>query len=244
MSKKYKHKTCAYCATENSSDTADHVLARELVAISHRQEIPIVPACKTCNQKKSVLEHYAATVLPFGGRHPDSSNRLNEDVPKRLRANLRLHREISSGTTRVWVRNNGIFSRTLAIPFDGTRIEKLVDYIARGLMFHHWGVALDGNCAIEVLTLTFAGEAFFNQMKQWESSQLVFGNIGNGALIYEGRQGTDNQSISVWELSLLGGAQMAQGNHFTSTKFGVMTGPRAVFDRAAVRASSSLIIRP
>jgi hypothetical protein len=243
VSKKYKNKTCAYCGVEGLSDTADHVLARELVAKSLRHEIPIVPACKTCNQKKSILEHYAAAVLPFGGRHPDSSNRLSDDVPKRLKRNIKLHRELLNRMTRVWVKENGIHSRTLAIPLDGARIESLVELIVRGLMFHHWGVALDNNVTVDVLTLVPAGEVLFNKMKNWRSNQFASGNIGNGALIYEGRQGIDNQSISVWEVMLYGGAKMGQGNQFTATKFGVMTGPKAVFERAALRAGSSLIVR-
>jgi hypothetical protein len=244
LSKKFKHKTCAYCGVEGASETADHVFAREFVKISLRGEIPIVPACQNCNQKKSILEHYATTVLPFGGRHPDSSNRLNEDVPNRLKRNLRLHREITSGTIRVWVKENGVYSRTLAIPLDGKRIELLVDYIVRGLMFYHWGIALDSDCSIEVLSLTTKDENLFSRFKLLNALRQENGNIGNGALIYEGRQGVDKPSVSVWEVSLFGGATMSAGNGHTTKKFGVTTGPKVMFDRVATQSKNSLIIRP
>jgi hypothetical protein len=244
VSKKFKNKTSAYCGVEGASETADHVLAREFVEISLRHEIPVVPSCNTCNQEKSVLEHYATTVLPFGGRHPNSSNRLNEDVPKRLKGNLRLHREIANGMTRVWVQENGFYSRTLAIPLDGKRIELLVEYIVRGLMFYHWGIALGSDCALEVLSLTPHGEDFFSQIKQWNTDRRENGTIGNGALIYEGRQGMEKSIFSIWEVSLLGGATMSAGNNDTMKKFGITTGSKAMFARIAARSRNSLIIRP
>jgi hypothetical protein len=244
VSKKFKNKTCAYCGVEGASETADHVLAREFVDISLRHEIPVVPSCKTCNQIKSVLEHYATTVLPFGGRQPDSSNRLKEDVPKRLKGNLRLHREIENGMTRVWNQENGVYSRTLAIPLDGNRIQQLIDFTVRGLMFYHWGIALGRDCALEVLSLTPNDENCFNLIKQSRTQRREYGNIGNGALIYEGLQGMEEPRFSVWEVSMLGGAIMSAGNNVTMKKFGVTTGSKDMFARVAAWNRPSLIIRP
>lgn len=244
MSKKFKGKTCAYCGVVGASNTADHILARELVSVSLRNEIPIVPACRKCNQAKASLEHYAATVLPFGGRHSDAATRLNDDIPKRLKRNQKLHREIRDGMTCVWIKENGILVRTHAIPLDGKRIESLVDFIVRGLMFHHWAVALGSECDADVYSLTSLGETFFDRFKILNSHKMIAGNIGNGALIYEGRQGTDNEAVSVWEILLFGGARMGQHDQFTSTKFGVMTGPNSMFKRAAEKiATKKFIIR-
>jgi len=93
MSKLYKGKTCAYCAQLGGSQTGDHVFARSLVAEPLRGQIPIVPACAPCNGKRADLEHYAASVLPFGGRHAGASASLTGDVPRRLAKNQRLRRE-------------------------------------------------------------------------------------------------------------------------------------------------------
>jgi hypothetical protein len=57
MSKKYKGKTCVYCATEKSS-CPDHVIAREFFPIDERSNLPKVPSCVSCNNKKAKLEHY------------------------------------------------------------------------------------------------------------------------------------------------------------------------------------------
>lgn len=245
MSKKFWHKTCAYCGVPHSSQTTDHVLARVFLAKSLRQEIPKVPACQNCNQKKSVLEHYASAVLPFAGRHSDAAVRLNEDVPGRLQRNRPLHRQLQSGMHRIWIKENGIVLRTTAIPLDWQRIELLINFIARGLMYYHWQIALGKDVNVDVTALTSAGELFFTKMKQWRCAQSVSGNIGEGALIYEGRQGTDNVEISIWELSLFGGMMMANSERRTiSTKFGVMTGPQRISEATSTTVESRWIICP
>ena len=100
MSKRYKDKTCAYCA--GVSETADHIFAREFVPVSYRSQIPQVPACKRCNKEKSELEHYLTAVLLFGGRHADAATNLQIDGPRRLAKNQKLRRELGEGSERIW----------------------------------------------------------------------------------------------------------------------------------------------
>jgi len=73
MGKRFKGKTCVYCATAGASETGDHILAREFVPVARRSQIPQVPACRRCNKDKSDLEHYLTAGLPFGGRHADAA---------------------------------------------------------------------------------------------------------------------------------------------------------------------------
>jgi hypothetical protein len=62
----------------------------------------------------------------------------------------------------------------------------------------------------------------------------VQGDIGKRALVYEGVQGRDNPQISVWELSLFGGIRIADPDGaLVALKYGVITGPQAIKDRAA-----------
>jgi hypothetical protein len=72
MGKRYKGKTCVYCAAAGASETGDHLLAREFVPVADRSQIPQVPACRPCNKDKSDLEHYLTAVLLFGGRQADA----------------------------------------------------------------------------------------------------------------------------------------------------------------------------
>jgi hypothetical protein len=242
MSKLHKGKTCAYCGRLGASQTGDHVLARALVAEALRGEIPIVPACAACNGKKSELEHYAAVVLPFGGRHAGASARLSGDVPKRLAKNQRLHRELASGQTQVWSVERGLILPCLAIPIEGERIEQLVGYIVRGLMFHHWSVVLGNDCMVNVLSLTRHGEGFFGHYLGLNANQRALGNIGRGALQYHGAQGVDNPQVSFWVVSLYGGMKTEGDDRTTSTKFGVMTGPLAARERIDRAAANGLLL--
>lgn len=243
MSKLYKSKTCAYCGKLGVSQTGDHVVARALVAEALRGEIPIVPACLACNGKKAELEHYAATVIPFGGRHEGASVSLERDLPRRLAKNQRLRRELASGQLRVWSEESGLLVPSLTIPIDGERLEELVGYIVKGLMFHHWGVALASDCSVEAYSLTQRGEQTFDRHLAMNAAQRVSGDIGQGAFTYRGLQAVDNANISMWEVSLFGGFKTFGYDELnSSTKYGVMTGPVAVIQRAERIAASGLLV--
>lgn len=246
MSKLFKGKTCVYCAVPGISDTGDHVLARGFVAAEYRGQIAKVPACSACNNKKAALEAEFTAVLPFGGRHADALDNLTTNVPKRLAKNQKLHRTLAAGQTRVWSREpSGVLVNTMAIPLDGKRLEELVGLIVRGLMFDHWRVILGPDVVVDVMSLTKYGEALFDGYLKLDAKQRVANDIGKGALVYEGVQGIDNDAISFWTLSLYGSLVMdgGDGKDFTS-KFGVMTGPKAIIERAEARvASGKYIIR-
>ena len=47
------------------------MFAREFFLTDRRAQFPKLPACETCNNVKSKLEHYLTAVLPFGGRYTD-----------------------------------------------------------------------------------------------------------------------------------------------------------------------------
>jgi len=226
-----------YCAAAGVSETADHVVAREFVPVSYRSQIPQVPACRKCNKDKSDLEYYLTVVLLFGGRHADAAANLQNDGPRRLAKNQKLHRELARRSARIWTRKpSGLVVRALTLPIDGEKVEKLTGFIVRGLMWHHWNIVLGPDNFVDVLSLTPRGEAFFDRYQKMRARDRVRGDIGNGALVYEGAQGIDNPQISIWELSMLGGAKMvgAGDTDFTS-KFGVMTGPQSIKHRADER---------
>src|SRR5438552_3077487 len=99
MSKKFKGKPCVYCRDRLSED-GDHVVSRMFFPINRRAHLPKVPACKACNNEKSLLEHYLTAVMPFGARHADAAEVI-EMTPARLAANRALHERIANGLTRV-----------------------------------------------------------------------------------------------------------------------------------------------
>jgi hypothetical protein len=184
--------------------------------------------------------------LPFGGRHSNALGNLTANVPKRLERNRKLHRVLAAGQTRVWSReSSGLLVNATALPLDGERLEQLVGLIVRGLMFHHWGVALGSDMQVDTLSLTKRGEAFFDQYAKLSAKQRIANDIGDGALVYEGAQGVDNDAVSFWKLSLYGGVRMVSGDaKHSMSSFGVMTGPKVIAERAEAKlANGKYIIR-
>jgi hypothetical protein len=111
-------------------------------------------------------------------------------------------------------------------------------------MFHHWGVILGPECFVEVHSLTARGESLYAAFGKLNAKDRISGDIGKGALVYKGAQGTDNPQISVWEVILYGGLKMAaKGDKDFTSKFGVMTGPKTVQERAEKRMKRGTIIR-
>jgi hypothetical protein len=150
MSKKYRGKTCVYCGVPGISETRDHVLARQFALAERRGDLPVVSACPACNNTKSAVEGYLATVLPFGGRHADAQVNLSTMVPKRLAGNPRLHAELAQGAAPQWVPTpSGRWQFVSAIYIEAGRVEAWLKYLTLGLMFHHWGLLVESSTNIE-----------------------------------------------------------------------------------------------
>lgn len=124
VSKKYRGKTCAYCGQPSTGP--DHVIALEFFLWKHRGNLPQVPACDACNGEKSALEHYLTALLPFGARHTFAQESL-EQVPKRLRKNQRLHRELGRGQGHVWAKDDSsLVLHMMTLPVDGPKLLDLL----------------------------------------------------------------------------------------------------------------------
>ena len=199
--KGYIGKTCAYCSREGVSRVREHVICKEFFLESDRGNLPMVPACEDCNTGKSKLETYALTILPFGSRHQDAQAYAAKNLPRRLRQNPSLKREIAKGTTKVWERQGDIVLPTSAIPVDDARINSLLVMIVRGLFMHEFGFALHKNWDAKVTMFEAEVEAnIMNQAKTLLGPNPVFvtRNFGRGTFVYRGRQQFDHaEPVSV-----------------------------------------------
>jgi len=163
VSKKFRGKRCAYCADAQST-TEDHIFAREFFLPEDRGNLPKAPACASCNNEKSKLEQYFTSILPFGGRHDQAVVNLQTRVPPRLQRNRKLHEELATTLRRAWLRENaGLFLPGITFAMDGERLEELVSFIVRGLMWHHWRTYLSQQDFVAVMFLTGAGAAGFEK---------------------------------------------------------------------------------
>ncbi|WP_157381119.1 HNH endonuclease [Burkholderia ubonensis] len=96
-SKKYRGKTSVHCGRDRAANTGDHVIAREFCLSDSRENLHKVPACTSCNNAKSQLEHYVLAVLPMGGAHPDAAATIKMQLAPRLAKNDALRRRIDAG---------------------------------------------------------------------------------------------------------------------------------------------------
>jgi hypothetical protein len=227
-SKRFRGLLCVYC-TVRSSQVGDHVFAREFFALRQRDNLPQVPACNQCNTEKSKVEHYLTTVLPFAGRHPDSKQMLTDFVPRRLAKNQALSRKVRSGMQDILIQDSaGNLQPTVSIPIDPDALKEWAAYVARGLLWHHWHVLLDGGGDVEVYSLTQAGEQYFKTILRRPARERVVESLGDGTFRYTGAQAVDNPQMSVWVIEPYGGAMVGgegEGPNNVSRNVGAFTAP-------------------
>jgi hypothetical protein len=229
MSKKYKNKKCVYCA-EKTSTTADHIFAREFFLLNERNNLPKVPSCHQCNKEKSELEHYLTAILPFGGFHETALENLSTMVPKRLKKNNSLHKELKENKAYVLSGENKENTiKLLTVPIDGQKMLDLFKFITKGLIWYHWQTIIDKRFDVEAISLTQHGEKYFQQkFFSLNSKNKVEESIGNNIFSYQALQAIDIPQITVWEFMIYNGLKVSgSGSNYTdaSTKIGAITGP-------------------
>jgi hypothetical protein len=204
-SKKYKNKTCVYCAVKPST-TGDHVFAREFFAIKRRDNLPQVPSCADCNGEKSELEHYLTTILLIGGRHPDGESMMWERLERRLAKNPKLHRDIAEKIRLTVIDEppprEGLIP--IQVPFDGQQLLSLLKYVAKGLLWHHWKVIVPPEFTVSSVSLTRSGEVLLGSLLNKYARERTNMDLGNGTFRYEAIQG-DYPELSLWGFSVFGG---------------------------------------
>lgn len=230
-SKKFQGKTCVYCSTPGASGTADHVIAREFFPEgAKRANLPQAPACRQCNNEKSKLEHYAATVLPFGTSHTESRTILSNMVPGRLAHNRKLARELAEGSATHFVsRDNGrSWDIEVTLPIDGMKIARLFQMIARGLAYVEWGIMLpDAECVVHADFLTADGRSFLDRFFAGKGNKTGERNFGSGVFVYDGVQSLESPRLTLLRMSfgaMLSGDPKARGERVSVVY--ALTAPR------------------
>jgi hypothetical protein len=213
-SKKYKDKPCAYCALELSS-TADHVFCREFFPVGFREGLPKAPACKRCNERKSALESYLTTILPFGSSHPAALSGQMEKVARRLAKQPSTKQRIDREAEVVWVETpQGIIVPTVGLPLDPDKVVEYFDLTVRGLVWHEWAAVVPDDYAVEVFTLApEAFEAFSATILSLGKSTKVRRSFAKGALQYVAARAPKDPAFSTWHITLYEGLGLANAEH-------------------------------
>lgn len=229
-SKKYRGLKCVYCS-ERPSESVDHVFAREFFLKSARGNLPTVPACQECNNKKSQLEHYLATVLPFGARHAHATQNLQELCSRRIAKNAKLSRQIREQHLNVWTDENGLLLKTSGVPINSQSIIDLFQYIGKALLWHHWNEYLPSDYGSKAFVLSKDGMHFFDDLFVLAKSEHVSADLGDGTISYIGARDLDDSHTSAWRFNLYGGIRMvgdAREPSEVTGEIGVITGDSGI----------------
>ncbi len=195
MKHKFHGQACVYCGAGDAEITTDHAVGKKFFLEEQRGNLPQVPACRRCNNRKSELESYLMTVLPFGAKHAGAVELLTKLVPPRLEKNAKLARKLRKGYER---------SGGASIPFEHKAMEELFAMIAKALAFQRFGIRLENGYSAIASLFTNEGEAFFGQMLS-SGSTHVTGDLGEGTFTYEGAQAKDDPQLTMWRFRIYGG---------------------------------------
>jgi hypothetical protein len=204
MRRNFRGKLCAYCAKVPAT-TDDHVFAGKFFLQEDRGNLPEVPACKECNNQKSALEQYLLSVLPLAGRHSQSIANLDAHIARRLEKNAKLHRELSNNSYET-----GLYKPIGVAAFEGAKLVALLNYISRGLAWHHWGIYVGEGYEIRVLFKTYVESIVLqHQLHSLSESQRVQADLGNGTIEYEGARVGETPDLLLWVICVYGGIPVA-----------------------------------
>ncbi|KAF0190849.1 MAG: hypothetical protein FD165_2407 [Gammaproteobacteria bacterium] len=117
----------------------------------------------------------------------------------------------------------------LTVPFDGSRYTELFEYVAKALVWHHWGTYLTKESFVYSIALTGKGaELFHEYFFALRSKQRVEVTIGANTIKYIGVQAIDNDQLTVWQFEVFDGLVVSNSideGFYKSGSVGVMTGP-------------------
>jgi hypothetical protein len=193
MKHKFAGQICIFC-NDAPSETTDHALGRKFFLEERRGNLPQVPACRSCNNRKAELEYYLMTVLPFGAKNADAAEILSKLVPPRLEKNAKLRRKLVRGFNR---------SGGTSIPFDHKPLIELFSMIAKALAFQHFNVWLgEGFSSTAAIFMNQATPEFERMLMMGDR---VNGDLGQGTFKYQGSQPGKYPELTLWRFEIYGG---------------------------------------
>ena len=132
-----KGQLCVYCVTRLAAQTRDHVIPRSLWGTSPPVglNLPTVPCCKECNHRFSLVEPHFMLLASMGRafEHPVVQENWQR-VRRMVRHNARhVAEQLKRAQPALYQWADGSFSPSLAMPFDRTVFDPIIEKIMRGL---------------------------------------------------------------------------------------------------------------
>ncbi len=209
-SKRYKVKDCPYCGEASCTSTNDHVIARAFFLDSERGNdliLPQVPACARCNNEKSELELYIASVLLIGSKHPEAQRYRIEKIKPRLDRNARLRNEIGIDNPPQWVSINGVMQQMHPVKIHPAKIERLLELIVRGLYLYHYGKTLAATMVPEIKMFPPEHEAaMWAGISDYFPADVprITRDLGRGTFTYTAVQSPALDGFTAWVIGMHG----------------------------------------
>lgn len=188
------------------------MIARSFFPEDSRADLPQVPACERCNNAKSALEHYLATVLPLAGRDQAAFQITENTLERKLANNAALQDELNRGFELYASEGlQGQYGTTL-------RSAALGDYakfVALGLLRHHFGYRVEGVREVRGAALAHSRASAIDGLFSRVESEVrpVVARFADGALGYRGFAAKANQGSSFWQIRLYGGLHLGADMH-------------------------------
>lgn len=135
--------TCYLCGSE--ATTRDHVPPKTLFAPPRPNNLITVPACLSCNTSYSRDEEYFRNNVVAVSNFTNAGE-VWEMVRRSYLRRPAIHSDLLGRTFPIRV---GISALT-AIRFEKTRTNRVLEKIAKGLVYHHYGRRLPEGTACEV----------------------------------------------------------------------------------------------
>lgn len=138
-------RVCTYCGlTENL--TNDHVPPKCLFLSPRPTDLITVPACKECNNAFSKDDEFFRALVAI--QADAAGNRVGQRIwdekviASTMKRSPALKRDLAKGITTVEVRSySGLYlGKSPALPFPKKRINRVVERIVRGLLWHHYRI--------------------------------------------------------------------------------------------------------
>lgn len=149
-----KEGVCAYCGSQGQT-TEDHIIPRGMFERPYPSYLPVVPACRLCNEEKGIYDDYLRNVFALDLRtvlHPIARKKAEGEAIRSVqRRDSAIGRALIKRGQTTELYTPGDLRLATPVPVDYGRVQQGISWIVRGLHYHeHNGVRLPDNYAITV----------------------------------------------------------------------------------------------
>ena len=148
---------CAYCGCK--AEAIEHVIARQFYfgEAPHKHNIPRVPTCNNCNQKKQRSEDLAGVLLTLMSGEDTALDVANKRISRTLNQNKKILKLLETIKMRIRIGDTGKFEKVglLEIPQDSQDLLRdFYLYLVRGMYNFEKGDRIPYKHSIALFYLT------------------------------------------------------------------------------------------